>query len=160
MRGRRPVPTQIKKLRGNPGRRPLNALEPQSKRCKPVPPAYADELDKEIWNHYTTVLDDMDMLTEADYFTLVNLTNIEKQIILLQSDIKKEGFTVTILKMDSLGNEIKEVKSNPKVTQLHRLYSTYVRYSVLFGLDPSSRVRLKTNKPKEKDALEDFLDES
>uniref|UniRef100_A0A6M3J8H4 Putative terminase n=1 Tax=viral metagenome TaxID=1070528 RepID=A0A6M3J8H4_9ZZZZ len=160
MRGRKAVPTALKKLRGNPGRRPLNALEPMPKRCKPAPPPFADELDKELWNHYTTVLDDMGMLTEADYFTLVNLTNIEKQILLLQKDIQTEGFTVTQMKMDSLGNEIQEVKGNPKVTQLHRLYSVYIRYSVLFGLDPSSRVRLKSNKPKEVDPLEDFLGES
>jgi hypothetical protein len=30
MRGRKPVPTQVKLLRGNPGKRPLNEGEPQS----------------------------------------------------------------------------------------------------------------------------------
>ena len=157
MRGDKPTPTAIKKLRGNPGRRPLNELEPQSKRCKPEPPALSDELDKKLWEHYTKILDDMDILTEADYFTLSNLCQITKQIILLQEDVNKEGFVNTVMKMDSLGNEIRESKSNPKIVQLHRLYSEYRYYSGLFGLDPSSRVRLKTTGGKEKDILEDFL---
>ena len=29
MRGRKPVPTALKKLRGNPGKRPLNDAEPK-----------------------------------------------------------------------------------------------------------------------------------
>lgn len=159
MKGRKAVPTAVKKIRGNPGHRPLNELEPKPRRIRPEPPALSDEVDKQLWEHYTEVLDNMGVLTEADYFTLSNLVQITKQIILLQKDIKDEGFVKTTMKMDSLGNEIREVKSNPKIVQLHRLYAEYRYYSGLFGLDPSSRVRLRTSKGKEKDDLEDFLND-
>ena len=39
MRGRKPTPTHLKLVRGNPGKRPLNASEPKPQLTLPSPPA-------------------------------------------------------------------------------------------------------------------------
>lgn len=41
-RGRKPKPTAIKELEGNPGKRPLNANEPRPERKAPRCPAWLD----------------------------------------------------------------------------------------------------------------------
>ena len=39
MRGRKPSPTHLKLVKGNPGKRPLNVSEPEPEAVLPCPPA-------------------------------------------------------------------------------------------------------------------------
>ena len=49
MRGRKPVPTPLRILKGNPGRRPYNANEPQVAGTLGGPPAFLSERQQVIW---------------------------------------------------------------------------------------------------------------
>jgi len=67
-RGRKPKPTAIKKLAGNPGKRPLNASEPQP----PVPdstpyaPRFLNADGKKEWRRIVGILMDLGLYTEVD----------------------------------------------------------------------------------------------
>ena len=65
-RGRRPKPTALKKLEGNPGKRPLNELEPvppvASLRC----PNYLLPEARKEWRRLAPILMNLGLLTAAD----------------------------------------------------------------------------------------------
>ena len=50
MRGRRPKPTRLKMLTGNPGKRPLNGNEPRPAPAVPDCPAELGPLARTEWN--------------------------------------------------------------------------------------------------------------
>ena len=51
MRGRKPKPTLMKQLNGNPGKRPLNDREPVPPAGTPTPPDYLDDVARQEWFH-------------------------------------------------------------------------------------------------------------
>ena len=48
-RGRKPKPTAIKELEGNPGKHPLNASEPKPKKKAPACPKWLEPEAKKEW---------------------------------------------------------------------------------------------------------------
>ena len=65
-RGRKPTPTAIKELEGNPGRRPLNRNEPVPVyRAPPCPKTLGPEAKRE-WRRLAKTLESMHVLTELD----------------------------------------------------------------------------------------------
>ena len=65
-RGRKPTPTAIKELEGNPGRRPLNRNEPVPVyRAPPCPKTLGPEAKRE-WRRLAKTLESMLVLTELD----------------------------------------------------------------------------------------------
>ena len=66
MRGRKPKPTTIKVLEGNPGRRPLNDREPQAPPGIPECPEFLGEEARAEWFRMAMVLTNMGLLTLAD----------------------------------------------------------------------------------------------
>ena len=66
-RGRKPKPTAIKILEGNPGRRPLNKNEPKPKEKKKLQcPSHLNAEAKKEWRRLSKVLIEMGVLTELD----------------------------------------------------------------------------------------------
>ena len=66
IRGRKPKPTALKVLEGNPGRRPLNKKEPKPTGSIPACPDWLEDDAKKEWERTGTVLEEMGMLTELD----------------------------------------------------------------------------------------------
>lgn len=159
MAGRRPKPTAIKKITGNPGRRKLNTREPQPLHGLPFMPEWlgAFSLAVENWNREGGILDRIGVITEADAGVLAQRSFLYAMIVQLATDIKAEGTTVSYQKVDPLGNEFFEIKSHPKVKQLDAAMKEYRACGNLLGLDPSSRSKLKVDLPGEADPMEAFL---
>ena len=66
MRGRKPKPTAIKRLEGNPGKRPLNIYEPKPPKKAPMCPNWLDEEAQREWHRLSKIMETMGVLTEAD----------------------------------------------------------------------------------------------
>ena len=62
MRGRKPTPTQVKILRGNPGRRPLNEGEPQPAPLAPSCPPELSPTAKDEWNRIIVELVELGLM--------------------------------------------------------------------------------------------------
>ena len=65
-RGRKPKPTAIKELEGNPGKRPLNDAEPKPERKAPPCPKWLEPEAKKEWRRLSKQLEQIGVLTEVD----------------------------------------------------------------------------------------------
>lgn len=65
-RGRKPKPTAMKVLEGNPGKRPLNAHEPVPPRGNIECPDWLEDEAKREWERLAPSLEAMGVLTTAD----------------------------------------------------------------------------------------------
>lgn len=75
IRGRKPKPTAIKELEGNPGKRPLNGSEPTPKRKAPACPKWLDADARKEWRRLAKQLEDLGVLTELDLGTFAAYCN-------------------------------------------------------------------------------------
>lgn len=148
MAGRKPVPTALKKLRGNPGRRPLNKREPKPSECDNVPacPRYlkSDAVAAARWDYDASQLVQMKVLTEADQGALEMRSYVYSQIYELREILRVEGRVVDIYVKDK--NEVVYLagqKSHPAAVQLAALLKEFRAYGSLLGLDPASRSKIK-----------------
>ena len=66
MAGRKPKPTAVKKLEGNPGKRKLNTKEPNPGKGMPDCPAWLLPEAKTEWIRLSEKLNQMGVLTEID----------------------------------------------------------------------------------------------
>ena len=66
MRGRKPTPTRLKILAGNPGKRPLNSREPQPAQKMPRCPKHLDKAARAEWRRKAPELFRVGLLTAVD----------------------------------------------------------------------------------------------
>lgn len=66
IKGRKPKPTAIKLLEGNPGKRPLNKSEPKPKKGAPKCPAWLLPEAKKEWKRMAEQLELLGLLTAVD----------------------------------------------------------------------------------------------
>jgi len=139
-KGRKPNPTALKLVTGNPGKRPLNENEPKAKSGIPEMPEWIApfELAVKNWDHESKILDDMGIMTEADAGVLAVRSFLYSQMVELSRDIKTEGSV--------LEEEGRDPKHNPKQKQFESIIKEYRTLGSLLGLDPSSRSKLSVGK--------------
>ena len=65
-RGRKPKPTAVKLLEGNPGKRGLNAGEPKPERKAPRCPGWLEAEAKKEWKRMAKQMELLGILTEID----------------------------------------------------------------------------------------------
>ena len=153
MRGRKPLPTATKEASGaytkDPQRR--NQSEPTATVGFPdVPPSVAsDSVARECWDRTTKTLDDMGILTVADYAILEAYCSSYSQWKWL-SEVVREGNCATITGSGSL-------VSSPESQQVHKYADRMIKLLVELGLTPSARSRLHVAKKEDADPFVEFL---
>lgn len=153
MAGRRPKPTHLKVVTGNPGKRKLNEKEPQPAKEIPSPPSHLTDWGKTAWGKMTVLLDGMGVLTVADTFALERLCDIYADILQLRNTIADEGRTYTV---QTEGGFL--IKANPAVAMLADADRRFKSYLVEFGLTPAARTKVKVNEGEtEEDPLNAFF---
>lgn len=147
MRGRKNTPTNIKLVTGNPGRRPLPEDEPAFPDEIPERPSWVrSKVAQREWDKVTMLLHDAGVLTAADGYIVGMLCNIVADIDRLTKQLSGENDDVIVtIKMDSLGNEVREVKTNPRVLRFENCQKELRYYSALLGLNPVDRTKIKRN---------------
>ncbi|HJV75355.1 MAG TPA: phage terminase small subunit P27 family [Noviherbaspirillum sp.] len=155
MAGRRPKPTALKLVSGNPGKRAINRKEPKAKRLIPSCPEHLDDSAKVAWGRLTVLLDRMGVLTEADCSALERLCDCYADILECRKLIRRDGRTykVTTQTGDIL------IKGNPAVAQLRAADAQFKSYLVEFGLTPAARSKVQVNPDDDdkKDPLSEFF---
>lgn len=141
MRGRKPKPTALKKLAGNPGKRKLNDAEPDFTEITDVePPEWLPDLAVEMWQ---TVMPE---LLAAKVLTVPDLHNVEAFCTAYsmwrdaEDHVKQFGVVIE--------TERSAIK-NPAVTVINEAKKQMREFGALLGLDPSSRQRLVGPKKSE-----------
>ncbi|WP_223563937.1 phage terminase small subunit P27 family [Pantoea agglomerans] len=154
MAGRRPKPTPLKLVTGNPGKRAINKKEPKPAREIPSPPSHLTDEGKTAWGRLSVLLDGMGVLTVADAFALERLCDIYAEILVLREDIEAEGRTY---KTETQQGD-KLTKANPSVAMLADADRRFKSYLVEFGLTPAARSKVNVNGgKKEEDPLNQFF---
>ncbi|HHQ6553280.1 TPA: phage terminase small subunit P27 family [Serratia fonticola] len=154
MAGRRPKPTHLKVVTGNPGKRKLNDKEPQPAREIPSPPSHLTDWGKTAWGRMTVLLDGMGILTVADTFALERLCDLYAEILQLRQIVDTEGRTY--IAKTKMGDFL--IKAHPAVAMLADADRRFKSYLVEFGLTPAARSKVKVNGgEKEEDPLSKFF---
>ncbi len=68
-RGRKPDPTKLKLLKGNPGKRAIKN-EPEPEVCIPDPPDHLDDVAVGEWNRIAPQLEQLGLLSDIDMVAL------------------------------------------------------------------------------------------
>jgi P27 family predicted phage terminase small subunit len=160
--GRRPLPTAVKKLRGNPGKRPVNKAEPKPKSLAPKMPAGLPPLAIAEWKAIVPMLGELGVLTQVDGKALAAYCEYFAQWREALDEVRERGITVEepIVKICGQESEIigYKYKRNPAVTIANDAAKLMKSFLVEFGLTPSSRGRLHIEgKPDGDDPMDAYL---
>lgn len=149
MRGRKPLPSNVVRLRGNPGKRRRNDAEPRPEACTPsCPSALGPEARKE-WRRLAKELAGLGLLTRIDRGALAAYCQAQALWLEAIQSIERYG---TMVKSPN-GYPMQ----SPYVALANKQVDIMVRLAAEFGMTPSSRSRLRTGQPAAEDPFEDFL---
>jgi P27 family predicted phage terminase small subunit len=151
--GRRPKPTALKVLEGNPGHRPLNDAEPLVPKGCPERPKGLSFVARREWNRITADLAEAGLLARTDGKALMGYCDAYSDWQEANRMCQKHGISIQV--MGAFGMVW---RSAPWFNQKHLALKTMKTYLIEFGLTPASRSRLRVDKPKadpEGDALLD-----
>ena len=136
--GRKPVPTTEKRLRGNPGGRPLpkpgEEPEPLILEELPDPPDWLGKEGIREWYRVGQTLIDNRLLTEADITTFAVYCQNVDVLITSAQEIEDEGMTI----MGARGPV-----RNPALATFAAATTSVRNMAAEFGMTPSSRARIK-----------------
>lgn len=141
MRGRKPTPTRLKALTGNPGKRPLNTAEPSPQPEIPDCPAELGPLARKEWDRLVAQLGPLRLLTQLDRAALATYCGayglwaeateaIQKYGVMIKSP---QGFPI----------------QSPYLSIANRQAEIMMRIASEFGFTPASRSRISTPEPEE-----------
>src|SRR5882672_3713884 len=136
MRGRRPKPTRIKFLTGNPGKRALNRNEPRPEPALPeCPPELGPSAQRE-WNRLVGELSKLNLITNLDRAALASYCGSYALWAEATEAIQKFG---TMVKSPS-GYPMQ----SPYIAIANRQAEIMMRIASEFGFTPASRSRIST----------------
>ena len=78
MAGRKPKPTALKKLEGNPGKRKLNTKEPIPAKGMPNCPEWLLPEAKKEWERLADLMNQMGVLTEVDMAAILGVRPLKR----------------------------------------------------------------------------------
>lgn len=134
VRGRKPKPTHLKLLEGNPGKRPLPKNEPKPRPVTPPCPKWLDTEAKREWRRVSKELERLGLLTIVDRAALAGYCQAYARWKQAEEILDVEGLTFTT--PNGYVQQRPEVAIAQKSLQLMRAFGTE------FGLTPSSRGRI------------------
>jgi P27 family predicted phage terminase small subunit len=147
--GRKPIPTEIKILNGNPGRRPLNTNEPKPDKALPKAPAMLSKDAKREWRKMSKRLYHLGLLTEIDVDALAILCQTWSNWCETERAIQKVG--KVLVKPDGT------LYKNPMVGMSVAYASQMKALIVEFGMTPSSRTKIKVEEINKEKTLAEML---
>jgi P27 family predicted phage terminase small subunit len=142
-RGRIPKPSSLKRLLGNPGRRPLNDDEPVPPPGEILPPSFVQPEAMSYWNALSTLLIAMRLLTVADVYALGMLCNLLARQEQLEKFLMRRGPSGTTYVVKDNNGTIIRVAEIPQAWEFRANHGMIINLQREFGLTPASRSRLR-----------------
>lgn len=133
-RGRRPLPTRIKYLTGNPGKRPLNPHEPRPEPAVPECPPELGPAAKREWDRLVGDLAKLNMLTNLDRAALAAYCGAYSLWADATEQIQKYGAMIK----SPTGYPVQ----SPYIAIANRQAEIMLRIASEFGFTPASRSRI------------------
>lgn len=150
-RGRKPKPTALKLLEGNPGKRQLNMNEPRL--TQKMPPECPDWLEEEAqaeWNRLSETLFKMGILTDLDVAPFAAYCQAYARWREAEEFISQHGSIVK--------TKTGYWQQVPQVSIAHTNQKAMLQAAAEFGLTPSARSRIIAGNAKKEEVDEmEFL---
>lgn len=148
IRGPKPTPTALKKLRGNPGKRALPKDEPTPPALQPgdeltAPPKWLDRYAAEEWVRVTAQLVPLGLVTAIDTTALAAYCKCYSRWRKAEEALDREGVE---MKAGKGGYR----QQQPKVAIAQRYLVQMQSLAAEFGFTPASRTRLRVPPPAER----------
>ena len=110
-RGRKPTPTAIKELEGNPGKRKINEAEPKPEKKAPPCPKWLEPEAKKEWRRLSKQLEQIGVLTEVDQaafasYCQASYASPKPQ----QTDNEKYAMRCWMLRLGFIGDEFETAR--------------------------------------------------
>lgn len=153
MRGRKPTPTALKEIKGNPGHRPLNKSEPELPvaSVSAEPPGTMNAAARAVWHEHIAKLTVARVLTDGDLPVFVAFCNYYAEYLKYEERVELDGPFMIVPKRDKDGKPIPGAfytEWHPARIMRDSAYSKYRELASDLGLTPSSRSRVqKDNSP-------------
>ena len=140
MRGRKPKPTKLKLLAGNPGGRPLNDREPEPEVTIPDCPDHLTDVAKAEWERIAPELESLGLLSEIDRAALAGYCTAWGRWVEAEEQLKKTG---TIVKSPN-----NFPIQSPFLAIANKALGQMREFLTEFGMTPSARSRVRAT-PRE-----------
>ena len=142
MKGRKPLPTKLKVLMGNPGKQKLPKGEPTLDSCIPDPPACLDAYAIEEWNRVTPVLLALGLISELTVSAVIaycdSYSDWRTATESLNEIKKNKSPLAALIQTTSNGNVIpNQLKLVAKAAR-----ADMIRYATEFGGTEIAKIRL------------------
>lgn len=143
MRGRKPQPTHLKLVNGNPGRRPVTPDGFRPKAEIPDCPEHLTGEARKEWNRVTELLHEHGMIAQVDRGALAMLCTVWSRYVAAEEMIEKARQAAPA----SMGLFVKSPNDfpiqSPWLAVSNRAMEQYRAMCDLFGLTPSARSRIE-----------------
>ena len=144
--GRRPAPTKLTMLRGNPSKKKLNPAEPIPPAGEVRAPRRLSTMAREVWDDLAPICLAMGTLTTADVRPFARLCELQADLDKACEAKDAEGFGLFTLSEDYNGAPKMGLHASIK---LEKELSPVIRpFYELFGLTPVARARIAVPKTK------------
>jgi len=134
--GRKPKPTNLRLLQGNPGKRPLNKKEPKPKPRTPPCPRHLMPRAKKEWRRVCKELQALGIITAIDRSVLAMYCQYWARWCDAEERVRHDGEVIRTTN----GNRIQ----NPELGVANRAAELCHKFAAEFGMTPSSRTRVST----------------
>lgn len=149
MKGRKPTPTAVKQLHGNPGKRAINKREPKPKTAVKRPWGLGQGEQRKFWDEHAPELERMQVLTGIDSAAFRLMAEHYAFAVQAAKELR-EGGELTVEGREG-------PKKHPLMQVLRDNSQMFKSYAVEFGMTPSARARLTLPADAEQLSLADML---
>ena len=151
-RGRKPTPTAIKELEGNPGKRALNDKEPKPQKKAPACPKWLDAEAKKEWRRLAKQMEAMGILTEVDMAAFAGYCQAYARWKQAEERITDRGL---VMRTPSV-----YAQQVPYISIAQQYLRLMNQFAEQFGLTPAARSRIiagNDNGSRGQDEMDDLL---
>lgn len=131
MRGRKPKPTRLKLLNGNPGKRPVNRSEPAPSGSVGACPTWLSAEAKREWQRILPELERLGLATLVDRAALAAYCQAWAEFEMATKQLTREG-------------RVRLGKPHPAVARQKAALQAIRSFGSEFGLTPASRSRIQS----------------
>ena len=149
-RGRKPKPTAMKELEGNPGKHPLNTSEPKPNKKAPACPKWLEPDAKKEWRRLAKQMEAIGILTEVDMAAFAGYCQAYARWKEAEEFITQHG---SIFKTPS-----GYVQQVPQVSIAQQNLKIMQSFCSDFGLTPATRARIIAGGSGTEDVSEDPME--
>jgi P27 family predicted phage terminase small subunit len=139
VRGRKPKPTHLKVITGNPGKRALTSDPIRLPSFQVDPPDYLDERAKEAWRLVVPPLVEKGLFTKLDQVALATWCAAYGQWRRAMDALEEAGADT----YETVGPSGRMVRARPEIGIANEAVRTMTRVGSEFGFSPAARLRLR-----------------